>query len=255
MKYLEQRVNELEVEVALLKAKNKLNDTSKYLNNYPKHIDPYKLETKTTELITKVNDYMYNPSVNLMSEPELETAFASSWDEKLSSFTFKLSSITNDTMCCNQENGGCFDCTNISEYPDIIGSWDDKSYNEAITYNEFKLNHEDMITSWQFTSEYDIKDKDFLEYLNTKKDKENMKTYTEQNIEKEFGEIVSKFNVFHHCWESDGHGYVVKKNGSKQLILTNHGKPYIAKVSDLNLKISEYKTIIQETERAIFLLK
>jgi hypothetical protein len=48
MKYLEQRVEELELEVKLLKAKNKLNDTSGYLNNYPPYNDPNK------------EDYMYN---------------------------------------------------------------------------------------------------------------------------------------------------------------------------------------------------
>ena len=48
MKYLEQRVEELELEVKLLKAKNKLNDTSGYLNNYPPFNDSNK------------EDYMYN---------------------------------------------------------------------------------------------------------------------------------------------------------------------------------------------------
>jgi hypothetical protein len=68
MKYLEQRVEELELEVKLLKAKNKLNDTSIYLNNYPPYNNPNK------------EDYMYNPSINLMSEPDLETAISNPWD-------------------------------------------------------------------------------------------------------------------------------------------------------------------------------
>ena len=227
MKYLEQRVDELERELSLLKAKFKLNDTSKYLNNYPKNIDPY-----------KIDDYMYNPSVNLMSEPDLDTAFASPWDNQLDTFTFKLSSMVDDTL---------LNCAKIpdSEYPDIIGSWDDN-----------RTNKEDIITTWGFVSEFDKNDKDFLEYLNTNpEDNLNMKTYTEQNIEKTFGKIISKINILHHCWEGDGHGYVVEKEGKKILVLTNHGNPYIATISELNLKITEYKTVIQETERAIFLLK
>lgn len=241
MKYLEQRVDELEKELSLLKAKFKLNDTSKYLNNYPKNIDPYKLETRTTGLITRNDDYMYNSSVNLMSEPELDTAFASPWDNQLDTFTFKLSSMVDDTV---------LNCNDI-EYPNIIGSWDN-----SYSTNGSRTNKEDMINSWGFLSEFDKNDKDFLEYLNTKPQNNlNMKTYTEQNIEKTFGKIVSKFNILNHCWEGDGHGYIVENDGKKILILTNHGNPYIGTISELNLKISEYKTIIQETERAIFLLK
>jgi hypothetical protein len=83
-KYLEQRVEELELEVKELKAKIKLNDTkdtSKYLNNYSKY-NPLK------SVYNSCDDYMYNPSVNLMSEPDLETAFPpypdiwGSWVEK-----------------------------------------------------------------------------------------------------------------------------------------------------------------------------
>lgn len=225
--YLEQRVEELELEVKLLKAKNKLNDTSKYLNNYPKNIDPY-----------KIDDYIYNSSINLMEEPQLDTVFASPWDKQLDTFTFKLSSMVDDTLTNP-------DYIEYTDYPDIIGSWDDN-----------RTNKEDIITAWGFESQYDKSDKDFLKYLNTKpKNNLNMKTYTEQNIEKTFGKIISKINILHHCWEGDGYGYIVEKEGKKIIVLTNHGNPYIATISDLNLKISEYKTVIQETERAIFVLK
>jgi len=76
-KYLEQRLEELELEVKLLKAKIKLNetkDTSKYLNNYPKY-DPFK-------------DYMYNSNANSTYEFNSETILPpypdiwDSWDEK-----------------------------------------------------------------------------------------------------------------------------------------------------------------------------
>jgi hypothetical protein len=84
-KYLEQRVEELELEVKLLRAKFKLEETknkstSSYLNNYPKY-DPLKTAYPPD------TDYMYNSHVNLMSEPDLETAFppyphiSGSWDE------------------------------------------------------------------------------------------------------------------------------------------------------------------------------
>ena len=183
---------------------------------------------------------------------------------KSNNITIKLSSIVDDTFIekysstsptisswdefdwSTSSDWASFNpCDNIPPYPDIIGSWDDNITNK-----------ENMITPWGFESEYDKSDKDFLEYLNTKpKNNLNMKTYTEQNIEKTFGKIVSKISVLHHCWEGDGYGYIVEKEGKKILVLTDHGNPYIATVSDLYSKISEYKTVIQETERAIFVLK
>jgi hypothetical protein len=83
-KYLEQRVEELELEVKLLRAKFKLEETkskstSSYLNNYPKY-DPFKTAYPPDK------DYMHNSHVNLMSEADLETAFPpyptilGSWD-------------------------------------------------------------------------------------------------------------------------------------------------------------------------------
>jgi hypothetical protein len=95
MKYLEQRIDELEKEVALLKAKNKLEET-------------------------KGHDYMYNHSnICLLSEPDLETTFASPWDSSeiiknpLDTITEKLSSIK------NYDFQGCY-----PPYPNIISSWD-----------------------------------------------------------------------------------------------------------------------------------
>jgi hypothetical protein len=75
-KYLEQRVEELELEVKLLRAKIKLNEpnnTSKYINNYPKY-DPLKSA--------------YNSSAHLDPEQSSETSFPpypdiwGSWVEK-----------------------------------------------------------------------------------------------------------------------------------------------------------------------------
>ena len=70
-KYLEQRVEELELEVKLLRAKIKLNEpngTSKYINNYPK-CDPFK-------------DYMHDSNVNSMSETDFPPYpdILDSWD-------------------------------------------------------------------------------------------------------------------------------------------------------------------------------
>jgi hypothetical protein len=204
MKYLEQRVEELEKEVKLLNAKNKLNDTSSYLNNYPPYNNP------------NSPDYMYNPSINLMSVPDLETAFASSWDSSelqkspLDTITVNLSSIANDNFI----NSDYVDSLDIPQYyppyPDIIGSFDDTIYSNPV----------------------------------------------EQRIEKKFGKIISKFKILSHEWEMDGYGYIVRDiEYNKNIIVTNHGKPMVVNKSYLNDIISTYKETIQETERALFLIK
>ena len=204
MKYLEQRVEELEKEVKLLNAKNKLNDTSSYFNNYPPYNSP------------NSPDYMYNSSMNLMSVPDLETAFSSPWDSSefeknsLDTITVNLSSIANDNFI----NSDYVDSLDIPQYyppyPDIIGSFDDKVYSNPV----------------------------------------------EQKIEKKFGKIISKFKILSHEWEMDGYGYIVRDiEYNKNIIVTNHGKPMVVNKSYLNDIISGYKETIQETERALFLIK
>ncbi len=81
------------------------------------------------------------------------------------------------------------------------------------------------------------------------------KTSLQTKIEKEFGEIICEFPILHYEWEMDCNGFVVEKDGERNVVLTEHGKPYISSVKILNDKISEYKSIIQQTERCIFLLK
>lgn len=208
MKYLEQRVEQLEKEVNLLKAKNKLKETksksytSQYINNY------LPLQKQTNE---ELNDYLFNSSVNLLAEPDLETTFASPFDRSeiknnsldtvsstpdsgvlvtskshitCPSCSFRI--ITNNvTLSSNNEHANTdyvdsFDCPSYyPEYPNIIGSWDDKAYQEAITnplVDEcgFKYNHEDVVidaspSPWNFNSQFDKMDKDFLNWLKAKK--------------------------------------------------------------------------------------
>lgn len=135
MKYLEQRVEELEKEVALLKAKNKLNDTSSYLNNYPPYDNP------------NSKDYMYNhSSLTMLSEPDLETAFASPWD------TSEIEKNPLDTITVKQPDHTDYE---YPGYPNILGSWDEGSRDDVNAY-------------LGFLSEFDKMDKDFLEWLNAK---------------------------------------------------------------------------------------
>jgi hypothetical protein len=169
MKYVEQRLEELEREILKLKAKVikmecerdylydcDKNDTSHYLYNYP----PY-------------------PSVNIMSEPDLETAFASPFD-KTKMEQNPLNTVTVDTKNTND----VFD----PPYPNIVGSWDKNlDYVDSFDLPTYypPTNPEDVldenksgfktdsnttpIRPWSPT--YDKMDKDFLEWMKAKADK------------------------------------------------------------------------------------
>jgi hypothetical protein len=267
MKYLEQRVEELEKELALVRAKIKLEetkttgfvnkqpirvqkkDTSHYLkNNYPPSPDWRNKE---------INDYTFNSSVNLMSEPDLETAFASPWDSSemkknpLDTITLCLSSTISDTLY----NHNYIDSSDLPQYippyPDIIGSWDDKAYEGGLlsTFDTEDKNYSEYVDSAIFN--FDKEDKRFLEYLNSAKTKNTM----EKKIENDFGKIISKFKILNHEWEMDGYGYIVNDGTQNKVVITNHNKPIVANVEYIHAKIREYKETIQETERALFLIK
>ena len=154
-KYLEQRVEELETEVKLLRAKIKLNetkDTSKYVNNYPKY-DPFK-------------DYMHNASVNLMSTPDLETAFASPFDKSnfeknpLVSITTPTNLDTRMYYISAESNYLPSVDSDFPPYPDIWGSYDPNPEDviEATS---------NSIPDWGVTSKFDKMDKDFLDWANS----------------------------------------------------------------------------------------
>ena len=150
-KFLEQRVDDLESEVKILRAKIKLNETngtSKYINQYQKY-DPSKI-------------YNYDGSLNLMSEPDLETAFASPFDtsefEKnpLNTITVNQPTHFDNDISPDQQDLSFMD---YPIYPDILGSWDGKNPEDIISEDEQPL------TPWGFESEFDKMDKDFLEWI------------------------------------------------------------------------------------------
>lgn len=161
MEYIEQRVEELEKEVALLKAKNKLQET----NLQTSYSDGNKFNFKEAmENITTVTNFT------------------------LDDYEFMEASV---------------------KYPEIVGSWDDVKPTSGI----------------------------------------------ESKIEKNLGKIVAKFKILHHEWEMDGYGYIIDSQGEKQLVISDHGTVRIVDKEHLNELIKNYKEVIQETERALFLLK
>lgn len=84
---------------------------------------------------------------------------------------------------------------------------------------------------------------------------ENIKTKSilEQILEDKFGDIIYKFPVLHHNWECDGYGYVVEKDGKRDIILSNHSNLYVSSVEELESKLAEYTKVKFDTKKAIAL--
>jgi len=231
MKYLEQRVEELELEFKLLKAKNKLKETKK-LDYLFSHSDQ---EFIDQEFIKKFG---------------LETSNGHFWDSSelqnnpLDTITVNLSSIADD----NIQNLNYVDSIDLPPdlaeymppYPDIIGSYDNFDWTTMKDWASFNQNDE--------IPPYPGHENIVSEYICPQ----------EKKIEKDFGKIISKFKILHHEWEMDGYGYIVNDNfieNCKKIIVTNHGKPIVVDKDHLNNIISSYKEVIQETQRALFLIK
>jgi len=139
-----------------------------------------------------MKDYDYNPSLNLMSIPDQETAFQS--------------------------------------YPDILGSWKEEK------------NPLDIIKNYD-----DYPAPDLQSFT-------KVKSTEEEKIEKTYGKTIFKFPVLHLGWEADGWGYVIDRDGEREVILSNHGKFYTASIKELEQKLAEYKKVEFETKKAITLL-
>lgn len=156
MKFLEQRIEDLEQQVQELKVKL----FQKEWKETPK---PWE---------KAASDYLYNPSLTMLPEPELETAFASPWE--VSEFEKNLL----DTITVKQPDHSDSD---YPAYPNILGSWDEGSRN-------------DVITPWGFVSEFDKADKDFLNYLSSEKEKNPLDVLedspTSANFKKAYEEVT-----------------------------------------------------------------
>jgi len=81
-----------------------------------------------------------------------------------------------------------------------------------------------------------------------------MESILEEKVTKQFGEIVYKFPILHHNWECDGYGYVVEREGKRDIVLSNHSNLYISSIRELQSKLAEYIKITYDTKKAITLL-
>jgi hypothetical protein len=66
---------------------------------------------------------------------------------------------------------------------------------------------------------------------------------------------VKRFTVLHPGWECDSAGLIARDSAGKhQLILTNHGSPYLAEHDELEEQISKLRKWLHEAEEAEELL-
>lgn len=67
--------------------------------------------------------------------------------------------------------------------------------------------------------------------------------------------IIFTFPVLWHEWECDGTAWVMEKeDGTRYLIMTNHGGEYIAEPSELTSRIYYYESVIKDSKKALELL-
>ena len=85
-------------------------------------------------------------------------------------------------------------------------------------------------------------------------DSSKVNTILEQKVTDQFGDIIYKFPVLHHNWECDGYGYIVEKEGKREVILSNHSNLYISSIQELQVKLAEYTKFTYDTKKAITLL-
>lgn len=62
--------------------------------------------------------------------------------------------------------------------------------------------------------------------------------------------VVSTFTVLHKGWASDNTGYVVKKGEKHAIVLTSHGRPYLATQHDFMETLTEMERAAQEARHA-----
>ncbi len=72
----------------------------------------------------------------------------------------------------------------------------------------------------------------------------------------DFGEVLFTFPVLYTGWELDEKGYVVKApDDSTLLVMSSHGRFYVAEANELREKLAEYETAILASRKALALLE
>ena len=76
-----------------------------------------------------------------------------------------------------------------------------------------------------------------------------------EKIEKQFGSVIFEFEIPHIGWELDSKVWICEKDGKRKLVLSDHGKPYVASVAELSENVNSLNDVIIKMNRAIEYLK
>lgn len=90
------------------------------------------------------------------------------------------------------------------------------------------------------------------QYLLKQEEKERNKTLTYQG---KVYNVIHYFEVLYSGWECDGMAWIIDMDNTKKLIMTNHGTMYEAQLSELQGLLKYYAETMQETQKAVDLLK
>ena len=144
-KDLEQRVADLEKEIENLKSKNHLAGVS--LDELIALVTSAQQTTaRGGAVILDAIGYMPNASLNLLSEPDLDTTFSSPFDKsEWRNFSLDAITATVPTHLDTDTGGVSPDQQNLSfedypQYPNITGSWDENPDDIVDEYG-FKYNY------------------------------------------------------------------------------------------------------------------
>lgn len=77
---------------------------------------------------------------------------------------------------------------------------------------------------------------------------------SKQEIEAKFGPVLLEFPICRIAWEMDAKGWITKGANNNQLILTDHGQPYIAQLAELQEIETEYQNYSRALAEAAQLL-
>jgi len=68
--------------------------------------------------------------------------------------------------------------------------------------------------------------------------------------------ILFTFTVLWEAWESDSEAWVKERaDGTRYVVMTNHGSEYISSVEELEERLQFYHTVEDSTAKAIGLIK
>lgn len=76
-----------------------------------------------------------------------------------------------------------------------------------------------------------------------------------QFVKPEEDKKIFTFKIYYHLWDCDGWGWIYEKpDGTRYLVVTDHGDMQIVNGKGLEKKLKEYESIIADTKKALDLL-